>query len=404
MIGNTFQKNISQKPSKKLLFMFPSTIRGGAEEYILKLGTAIVDNQWEVHSAFPKTQQTESLIKDFQKAKINYHLLNLQRLDEGNFKFFKENIPNCLKTLRLILKINPDVVFINVDWPTRCLGIILACALLKMPTIVRFALVADRIYLTNVRRQIYLWAKARNQQWLTVSENNRQLICQSFNLSEEEILKVYNGTKLNTKLLNLVPREINEIRYEVREEFQLPNNSKILITVGRLHDQKGYLQLINIAREIIQEFPDVRFLWVGEGNLRKTLEEKIEMLKLQKYVVLSGYRSDVSRLLKASDIFIFPTHCEGFSSALIEAMSHQLPIIASDASSIPEIIDNKINGLLVLKRDEEQLKKAIIWALKNPKDMEEMAKNAAIRVQDFSEVKMIDKTFKIIENLSNIRY
>ena len=105
--------------------------------------------------------------------------------------------------------------------------------------------------------------------------------------------------------------------------------------------------------------------------------------------------------MKAADLFVFPTYFEGGQSFVgSEAMAYNLPIITSDASGIPEIIDNKVHGLLFSKGDKEQLKQAIFWALKKPQAMQEMSKNAAMRLQDFSEEKMTKETLKIIENIT----
>ncbi|WP_244329404.1 glycosyltransferase family 4 protein [Tolypothrix sp. PCC 7910] len=97
---------------------------------------------------------------------------------------------------------------------------------------------------------------------------------------------------------------------------------------------------------MVEEFADVKFIWIGEGEQHKYLFKKLKECGLEDNVLFLGYRSDISRLLKAADIFVFPTHFEGLPFAPIEAMAHDPPIVASDASSIPELIEDKVHGLL----------------------------------------------------------
>ena len=93
-------------------------------------------------------------------------------------------------------------------------------------------------------------------------------------------------------------------------------------------------------------------------------------------------------------------HFEGLPFAIIEAIAHQLPIVASDASSIPEVIENQVQGLLFPTEDKTALKDAILWALNHPQEMAEMAENARPRLEAFSEKKMIQQTLGLIREMT----
>ena len=77
----------------KLLILFPSTLRGGAEEYALTVASAAVQAGWNVHAAFPKTHNTGSLIRDFQANGIEYHVLDIASVERGQLRPFREYIP-----------------------------------------------------------------------------------------------------------------------------------------------------------------------------------------------------------------------------------------------------------------------------------------------------------------------
>jgi glycosyltransferase involved in cell wall biosynthesis len=104
-------------------------------------------------------------------------------------------------------------------------------------------------------------------------------------------------------------------------------------------------------------------------------------------------------LLKAADLFVFPTHYEGHPLALLEAMTQGLPIVASDASSIPEIIQHGVQGLLFRTGDRDNLLATLRWALQHPDCLQEMAGNAQRRVQDFSVQRTIEQTLALFKRM-----
>ncbi|MDJ0508093.1 MAG: glycosyltransferase family 4 protein [Crocosphaera sp.] len=386
----------------KLLIIFPSQIRGGAEEYALTIGKSAVKKGLKVDAAFPQTQDTESLIKDFQQTGITYHNLDIAPVEGKRFKLFREHIPHVSRSLSLLKKVQPDVVHLVVPWPHWCFDTLITCAMLKVPTVVVFQLFTSHFSYSKPRLKLYQWAYSRKQKWIAISDNNRAFVSQSFQLPKEEFAIIYNGSKIDSNFINYSPEEMINLRHEVRQEIGIDTDDIILLTVGRLEFQKGYQDLVKVIKPVIKEFPQVKFIWVGEGTKRDDLVKQIQDDDISNNVILLGYRKDVPRLLKASDLFVFPTYFEGGQSFVIsEAMAHNLPIVTSDASGIPEIIDNKVHGLLFSQGDKKELKEAILWGLKNPEAMKRMAINAAQRVKDFSEEKMVDQTIEIITNMTH---
>lgn len=382
----------------RILLIIPSILRGGAEEYALTIASAAAKRGWEVHAAFPKTEGTTSLINDFSSSGVIYHPL---KIDENNYKTKNRQILRFSRSLVLLLKLRPDVVQIGLPWPDRCLGSILACGLLKVPTAVVFQLASCKFSFKNKRLKAYDWARARNQRWIAVSEYNKKIICESFQIDPSEITTIYNGTKVLPTIDNN-NEDLATLRDRVRHEIKVPTNSILALTVGRLKKRKGYADLIPTIPHITQEFPEVKFVWIGEGEDKAGLVKKLKEHGVEDKVLFLGYRSDVPRLLKAADLFVFPTHFEGLPFSLIEAMASNLPVIASDATSIPEIINNKVNGILFRTGDSCELLKALRWGLKYPEKMQKMAVNAKFEVEDFSEEKMVNETLKVLESLTRI--
>jgi glycosyltransferase involved in cell wall biosynthesis len=384
----------------KLLMTSPSILRGGAEEHALTVASAAVKAGWQVYAGFPNAPATVTLVEDFRAVGVNYCSLDIADVSVRELKKFGDYLPHFARMVGILLKIKPDVVQVNLPYPDRSFGVIIACAFLKLPTAVVFHLVPPTFSLTPTMKKIHAWARRRNQQWIVISENNRELVGKYFLLyppEKEQIACIYNGTQ-TSKITNV---DLAQTRSQVRQELDLPETSKILLTVGRLDEQKGYQDLVWIVPAIARAFSDVRFVWVGEGNSQEFLESSLEQLGVRDRVLLLGYRSDVPRLLNAADLFVFPTHYEGGQSiALSEAMAHALPIVASDASGIPEAIADGIHGKLFPVGDRKRLQETICWALNRPQAMQEMAGNAKLRAKDFSQEKMVKSYLDVWQRLS----
>lgn len=380
--------------------IFPSTQRGGVEEYALTIANSAVKQGWEVHAAFPKTDGTAFLIQDFQAQGIHYHCLKIAEESTNKLKTVVKHFLHLIRTAFLLLKLKPNVVQINLPWADYCLGSILACGLLRIPTMVVFHLIPSRRSISSIKLKLYTWARARNQQWVAVSKHNRQLVCESFQILKEQVLCIYNGTKLIPDTMNGDDTDINTLRTQLRQGLKIPENSQVALTIGRLHSQKGHSDLIPAIPHILKEFPEVRFIWAGDGELREYLKNQVREYSVEDKVIFVGYRSDVSRWFKSADLFVFPTHYEGQPFALLEAMAHNLPIVTSNASAIPEVIEHQVHGLLFRTGDSCDLLENLRWALKNPQRMQKLAQNAQRRVQEFSEEKMSQETLIVLKQIS----
>lgn len=227
----------------KLLIVFPSTQRGGAEEYTLKIARGIKQKKWKIHAAFPKTPETASLIDDFTQQGVEYHQLEIADKPGNKFNSLKANISRLFVTYKLLLEIKPDVILLNL--PAHYFGfiVVLVCGLLKIPTAVVFHLIPAPASFGLAKLRAYHWAKARNQEWITISDYNRQYLAREFNLDACELRCIYNGIEQQSLV---IPSNSNrhQLRLKIRQELGLAETSQLLLTVARLHPQKGHDYLI----------------------------------------------------------------------------------------------------------------------------------------------------------------
>jgi glycosyltransferase involved in cell wall biosynthesis len=141
-------------------------------------------------------------------------------------------------------------------------------------------------------------------------------------------------------------------------------------------------------------------VWAGDGPQRQSLESQIEHLNLERHVRILGYRTDIPRLVRASDLFVFPARFEGGCSAAIrEAMAYGLPIVCSDAGGIPEVLENGIHALMFKVRDTERMLVQLQTALRRPAEMRSLAERARHRISEFSSKRMLDDYLAIFNEL-----
>lgn len=131
--------------------------------------------------------------------------------------------------------------------------------------------------------------------------------------------------------INIQDFEYNEgIRKTIREKLNLENQF-VLGHVGRLHESKNHIFLIEIFNEILKINTNSKLILVGKGNLIDVIREKAILLNLEENILFLGERSDIADLIQAMDVFVFPSIYEGLPVSLIEAQASGIPIVASDS-------------------------------------------------------------------------
>lgn len=150
------------------------------------------------------------------------------------------------------------------------------------------------------------------------------------------------------------------------------------IFIGRLVGDKGIPELVNAFSRLNKELPDTRLLLVGreEPQLDPLDSSTLKEISDNPAIEAIGQKSDVRPWLLASDIFILPSHREGFPNVVIEAGAMGLPSIVTDINGSQEIIHNGENGLIVPSKNADALYEAMKQLAETPEDIRAMAANA----------------------------
>lgn len=183
-------------------------------------------------------------------------------------------------------------------------------------------------------------------------------------------------------------------RTRVRQSLQIANDALVVAVVANLVAYKGHHDLIEALGRVQRELPKPwRLLVIGrDDGIGADLKRRAEALGLSANVLWLGERSDAGDLLAAGDIFVLPSHQEGFSNALLEAMAASVAAIATAVGgNIDAVLDNQ-TGLLVPPRDPAALAGAIARLAKDPAWRRRLADAAYQRVrQRFSLTECVER-------------
>jgi len=184
-------------------------------------------------------------------------------------------------------------------------------------------------------------------------------------------------------------------RSAIREELEIPKGALVVGSVGRLVEEKDYPLLVRAMGPLLGE--RVRLVIVGEGIVRGEIEAAIAALtpEVREFVILTGARRDVSRVLSAFDVYASSSRAEGLPLALAEAMASRLPIVATAVGGVPDIVPPQI-GVLVPHGDPQALRAAIQRLLDDPEARSSMGEAARrYALGRFAEERMLERYLEL---------
>ena len=164
----------------------------------------------------------------------------------------------------------------------------------------------------------------------------------------------------------ILPRRARRDRDEVRAALGLRAEHSIVLTVGRMTEQKGHHHLCHAMPAIVEGEPNARFLFVGDGPLEGNLRELARALGVEQHVRFLGRRDDVPDLLGAADLFVLPSLFEGLPLVVLEAMAAGLPVVGTCAGGTREAVVDGMTGRVVPPGDVAALVDAIADLLRHP--------------------------------------
>lgn len=165
-------------------------------------------------------------------------------------------------------------------------------------------------------------------------------------------------------------------------ELRIPQEAKVVISVGNFKPQKNPLDLIRVASQVIRSDGSVHFVLVGDGELRDAARALTESEGIVDHVHFLGWRDDIADLLAAADVFLLTSLWEGLPRALVEAFAAQRPAVAYAVNGVRDILIDGENGFAISPGEVSVAAEKVLWLLSHPSEARAMAERGTQRVKE----------------------
>jgi glycosyltransferase involved in cell wall biosynthesis len=211
--------------------------------------------------------------------------------------------------------------------------------------------------------------------FIAVAESHGRFLVKNLKISENRMAVISNG--VDTTRFAPYPDVA-----AVRRELGIGPTDPVVGIVAALRPEKNHDLFLAVARQVVDQLPDARFLIIGDGPCRDVIQQRSRELGISDHVMMLGSRDDVPRLLAAMNIFALTSHIEANPVSILEAMSVGRPVVATDVGSIHEAVAEGHTGFLVPPGDADQFAQRVLQLLHEPVVCESMGAAARKAIMD----------------------
>lgn len=373
----------------KILYYTDCNIVGGAEQYLLTVFEKIDRNKWQIVLAYHPSDEISSFLNRVRE-------LNIETVPVPKVRGYMV-VYDIWKFTKIVRSIGPSIFHANLNWPLSCTYGIIAAYLSRVKIIVAtqhlYSDIGSR--LSNLVQRIV--SRLVNRY---VSVSSHIATSMKEHISPGTKIKVIHNGIIIQKFSGLNSKRGDRNAYSGLIPKQ---NSPIILTVARLHKQKGHKYLLEASKM----FDNANFVFAGDGPERDNLEAYAREIQVDDRIKFLGHREDIPTLINGCDLFVLPSLFEGLPLTIMEAMAAGKPVIASDIPGIDDEVIQDETGLLVPKESPEALGEAIKSLLSNPEYAKRLGSAGRIRAnEEFSAETMIIRLEDLYEELikTGIKY
>jgi glycosyltransferase involved in cell wall biosynthesis len=278
------------------------------------------------------------------------------------------DLSTAWKLSRIILQVKPQIVHAHDPHAVAMAGLALSFSAPEpRPRVVASRRVDFHLQGHSFSR----WKYRQVDLFIAASEAIKEIL-EKDGIPRSQIVVVHDG--IDVAKIGRLPA------LDIHAEFWLPRGVPVVVNVGALVAHKGQKYLIDAMPQVLRAVPEAHLIIFGEGELRGALERQIKERRLEKHVLLAGFREDVLQLVKSADLFAMSSVTEGLGSTVLDAMAMRLAVVGTRAGGIPEAVVHAETGLLVAPADSRALAGAITRLLKDPPRRQRMGDKGYARV------------------------
>jgi glycosyltransferase involved in cell wall biosynthesis len=268
---------------------------------------------------------------------------------------------------RLLKREKPDVLILNYSADIKTVGLASKLAAVRHVVYRR----GSAIPIRNTFFNRFLYGKIITRMLTNSEETKRSVLQNNKNLfPEDKISVIYNGIDLqqfdNLPETGLPGKKVNDI---------------VIGSAGRLVEIKGQRHLIEMAVLLKKKDLNFKIRIAGDGPLMEQLKHAAAENQVDEQVEFLGFVDNMKTFMRNIDIFVFPSHSEGFGYVLVEAMACSKPVLAFNTGSFPETVADGQNGFLIKPFDVEDLSEKVVQFITHPDLREAFGKNGRKRAE-----------------------
>lgn len=241
--------------------------------------------------------------------------------------------------------------------------------------------------------QSYLSKKKYNStniaRLIAVSEEVKNIVQKGIE-KPEKITVIYDGVDTKWE---------SGIKPDLYDRFEIERGKKIIGNVSALAPHKDYFTWVDTAEKLLSKRQDLHFLIIGLGPMQAKIAAYIKQKGLENAISMTGFIPNAKTLIAGFNVFFMSSETEGLGSSILDAFVRKVPVVATSAGGIPEIVKNEETGLLASPKDAQGLADAIERILADQVLREHIIRNAEQWVQNFDYRKMAAKTLEIYQNV-----
>jgi len=340
-------------------------------------------------------QQLAYLIEELQKKNVVQHVLC--RADSEMQKFcIRKNIPH--NTSSKITSLDP---FFAYKVKSLCTKHDFNLIHTHDAHAHSFAIMAAAIF----RNKVPLIVSRRvdfpiKQSWFSKFKYNhkhiKRILCVSNAIKEITGKDIVNKSVLKTVYSGIDPFkfDLSKKTNKLRTEFKIVSGELLIGNASAIAPHKDYFTFVDTIEELVKEKLNAKFFIIGAGPLEAEIKDYIELKKLGKHVIFTGFRNDIPEILPELDLFLITSKTEGLGTSILDAFACKVPVVATNAGGISEIVEHRETGMLSPIQQPKHLCENVVSVLYNEDLRKHITNGGFNRLNDFTREKTAEHTLK----------
>ncbi|MDP7978345.1 glycosyltransferase [Bacillus sp. WLY-B-L8] len=303
----------------KVVQVIKKLTHGGAEHLVVNLAEKLNKELFDVTVLVIEGDESDNNSEMLQTLQKNGVVVEFLRKRKGTNKIW-----TVFQIVKVLKKIKPDVVHAHLEHCSIYVGLAS-----YFYTKCKYVQTLHNTVLNNIFLMKLI--KNRYDKTIAISHEVEQVARRILKLPKRDMQLIYNG--VNTEVFSVHGKRSDLIQKTLRDR----RNGINIVSIGRLTTQKGHVYAIQ-AIEQLKKIYEINLFIIGDGELKKEIQDLVQELKLSSNVFLLGNRQEIPEILRACDLYVMPSLWEGLSVSLLEAISIGIPIIATDVGSNKSVL------------------------------------------------------------------